>query len=113
MREKPSGADLLDIARDVLRNDLLPALPEENRYQALMIANAMAIVMRQLAAGEAGETNEQTKLETSLGIKGSLEQLNSTLANRIRSGDADGPEIWQALHDVATAKVAESNPKYC
>ena len=111
MRENPSGADLLDIARDVLRGEILPALPDDKRYQALMIANAMAIVMRQLEAGEDGHSHEQTRLGDLLDADGSLEQLNSTLAGRIRSGDADGAEVWAMLHDIAVGKVAESNPK--
>ncbi len=112
MREKPSGADLLDIAREVLRGDILPTLPDRNRYQALMIANAMAIVMRQLEADEGGLADVQASLGNLLGADGTPEQLNSTLASRVRSGDADGPEIWNALHNIALGKVAESNPKY-
>ena len=112
MREQPSGKDLLDIARDVLREDLIPALPENKRYPALMIANAMAIVMRQIEAGEEGSIEEQKTLGNLLNEEGSLEHLNTTLARRIRNGQADGAEIWQALHDVAVGKVGESNPRY-
>ncbi len=112
MRENPSGKELLEIARDVLRDEVLPALPDDKRYQALMIANAMAIVMRQLEAGEGGLAGEQGRLENLLGAEDTLEHLNSTLASRIRNGEADGPDIWIALHDVALEKVAESNPKY-
>ena len=44
MRPKPAAAELLEIARKTLRGDLLAALPEALRYQALMAANAIAIV---------------------------------------------------------------------
>jgi len=112
MREQPSGKDLLDIARDVLRDDLIPALPENKRYPALMIANAMAIVMRQIETGEEGGIEEQKTLGDLLGEDGSLNDLNIILANRIREGHADGVETWQALRGVAVGKVAESNPRY-
>jgi len=112
MRDQPSGKDLLDIARDVLRDDLIPALPDDKRYPALMIANAMAIVMRQIEAGEEGSIEEQKILSDLLREDGSLEHLNATLASRIREGRADGVEIWQALRGVAAGKVGESNPRY-
>jgi len=112
MRELPSGAGLLDIARDVLREDLLPALPEGKRYQALMVANAMAIVMRQIEAGEGATDVERTALEVLLGFAETPSGLNSEMARRIRGGKADEVDVWQALHEIAVGKVAESNPKY-
>ena len=112
MREQPSGKDLLDIARDVLRDDLISSLPENKRYPALMVANAMAIVMRQMEAGEESETDERKILSDLLGEEGLLEQLNKVLARRIRMGQADGLEVWQVLHRVTVDKVAESNPGY-
>jgi len=112
MREQPSGKDLLDIAREVLRQDLIPALPDDKRYPALMIANALAIVMRQIEAGEEGGIEEQKIFGDLLRDEDTLEHLNKTLARRIRRGDADGVEFWQALHKVAVGKVAESNPRY-
>lgn len=53
MRERPEGADLLDAARDLLLAEILPKLPEAQRFAARMIANAMAIAARE-ARGDAG-----------------------------------------------------------
>lgn len=47
MRESPNRSDLLAIARQVLKESIVPLLPEEQRYNGLMIANAMAIAARQ------------------------------------------------------------------
>ena len=47
MREQPQGADLLDAARDLLLAELLPKLPEAQRFAARMVANAMAIAARE------------------------------------------------------------------
>lgn len=52
MRERPEGAELLELAGSELRATLLPLLPAEHRHTALMIGNAMAIAARQLHAGE-------------------------------------------------------------
>jgi hypothetical protein len=47
-RDKPGGAELLDLAREALMRDLLPHLPEERRRDALMVASAIAIARREL-----------------------------------------------------------------
>lgn len=48
---QPDAHELLDIARSTLLEQLLPALPGELRYPALMIANAMAIAARESRLG--------------------------------------------------------------
>lgn len=47
LREEPQAPDLLATARDVLLNDLLPALPPDKAFAARMVANAMAIAARE------------------------------------------------------------------
>lgn len=53
LREEPQAPDLLATARDVLLNELLPALPPDKAFAARMVANAMAIAGRE-AAQDAG-----------------------------------------------------------
>lgn len=128
MRDEPIGEQLLETARNVLREEILPALPPERKHAALMIANAMIIAMRQLKNGEDGERGELKSLGTLLGRSGQyepaggadlrrrLKELNREFASAIRGGRADkGP--WrdaarQHLLDSARLKLAESNPKY-
>lgn len=129
MREQPSGEHLLETARSLLREELLPALPEQRRHAALMIANAMAIAMRQLKNGEAAEHEEAAALERILSIKPKhdaeaehvvardrLLDLNRRLCQAIREGRADaGPlRALVSVHllRVARLRVTESNPKY-
>jgi hypothetical protein len=52
MRDLPSGAVLLALARDVLLEDLLPLLPEEAHIKARLIATCMAIAAREAVAGQ-------------------------------------------------------------
>ena len=47
MHDLPPGPALLALARDVLLNDLLPLLPQERRFEALLVANCMAIAERE------------------------------------------------------------------
>ncbi|GAB4169982.1 MAG: hypothetical protein OHK0024_05810 [Thalassobaculales bacterium] len=48
--EVPSAAELLASAREVLLRQLLPLLPEDRRYDALLVASAIAIGQRSLQA---------------------------------------------------------------
>lgn len=112
MREHPDGAELLAIARDVLRKELLPLLPKDRQYDALMIANAMCIAERQLSAGETPQLTEQQALAALLDQEGDLPALNRTLAAAIRAGRMDGnAEAWRLLWESTLQRVRESAPK--
>jgi len=62
MNDRPQARDLLEIARNAFTAEVLPAVPEELRYTALMIANAMAIAQREIAAGDAPLRGEFQRL---------------------------------------------------
>ncbi|SIR58747.1 hypothetical protein SAMN05421829_1223 [Aromatoleum tolulyticum] len=135
MRDEPTGEQLLDSARNVLREQLMPALPAASRHAALMIANAMSIAMRQLQNGDEPERAELRALEKILlagdgdgdgdgdgageagtSMRARLKELNRRLSHWIRDGQADAGEIRDAVRahlvQVARTKVGESNPKY-
>lgn len=112
MRERPDGADLLAVARDVLRRELLPLLPREKAYEALMVVNAMGIAERQLRAGEAPQRGEQAALAALLGSDDDLDELNRRFAARIRAGEFDGDaEAFRILRKSVVQRVRESAPK--
>lgn len=126
MHTQPGGANLLETARTILRKELMPALPPAQHHLALMVANAMAIAARQLAAGEAAQRRQLEQLAQLLQLappaadaplESEQERLASALHAAIRAGRADP---GTALHDAAAAfllaasgrQVQESNPKY-
>ncbi len=92
--DRPEGTMLLAEARQRLMENLFPHLPEQQRYEARMIANAMAIAGRELSA-----------------IRPPAPDLKP-LAAAIRSGqhDADGGLRDRLAADVL-ARLAVSNPK--
>jgi hypothetical protein len=49
MPEPLRGERLLETARGVLIDELLPVLPADKRHAALMVANAMAIAARTMS----------------------------------------------------------------
>ena len=94
MRDRPSAAELLRIARQTLADELLPALPEERKLDALIIASVIAIAAREAAFGDAPLRAELARLAAIYGDKpppdealaAAVERLSRRLAVDIRRG---------------------------
>jgi hypothetical protein len=104
MPDSTQGERLLQTARDVLREQLLPALPPQQRHAALMVANAMAIAAREL--------NQRTDAAQDA----ARAAADRRLCDAIRAGHADrGTEAVQLharLLADTRARVEVSNPKF-
>jgi len=117
MREQPRGDALLASARQLLRDEVLPALPAERKHALLMAMNAMSIAERQLRNGDASEAQELAELRELLDDrKVSLPEGNRQLARLLRPGGGDPgssrrDELFAHLRRVGEQRVAESNPK--
>ena len=124
MNDRPDARDLLETARNTFMAEVLPALPEALRYTALMIANAMAIAQREIAAGDAPLRAEYQRLAGILSgiaaapdgdaLRGAVAGYNRRLANEIRAGRFDGEEraaMLEHLRRTTEEKLAVSNPK--
>lgn len=106
--EEPLAPDLLAIAREVLLNDLLPALPAEKAFAARMVANAMAIAAR-----------AATQPDWEAGVLARMARLGGDprgFATAIREGrfDPGTPRHHEAaalLDDLTRARCAVSAPK--
>lgn len=91
----PSGADLLGIAREVLKGDIVDALDGDSKYKALMIANAMAIVSRQI---EEQQTSGSSATEI------------ASMADRIRAGEVNSVDHAELLA-MTKVTLRTSNPR--
>jgi hypothetical protein len=117
MREQPRGDALLACARQVLRNDVLPALPADRKHALLMVLNAMSIAERQLQSGDRPETEELAALRVLFDDgRISLAEANRQLARELRdgAGDPGSPRreaLFAHLRAVGRQRLAESNPK--
>ena len=88
----------------------------EGRYEAAMVANAMAIAVREL---ELGAQTRAAELELLAGVYGtpesSLAELRARLCRDIRA-DAFGPKFAAGLpallQQLVHARLAISNPGY-
>ena len=113
MRIQPDGVNLLDTVINVLRDEVLPALPAEQQYSVRMAINAIGIARRQLVRGDAGELQERALLAELLGAAGSHAELSKLLAQRIREGRANkSPALQRLLWQLTLQRVAESAPRY-
>lgn len=123
MRDRPNGAELLWQAREVLLRELLEHLPDEKRYDGLMIASAMAIAAREIEAGDAplrhwrGSLAELYGEADSPAVEGAalaeeLLRLETRLVQEIRGGRRDGDgRVHALLVEMTRDKLRESNPK--
>jgi len=122
------AADLLAIARETLLYELVPVLPNERRYAARMVANAMAIAAREHRLAPGAERSEAETLRRLLqGVDPSppvlvgfdttdaLQGLRSAVRDAIRAGAFDEPQrehaLAAALLQIGTDQVAIANPK--
>lgn len=108
-------ADLLLTARDVLRTRIAPGVPAELRFEAAMVANAMAIVARS-AAGLPGaaEAAGLARLYPEPGGAPAAE-LRRRLVAEIRAGrlDAAGEHlVAHLLWPRVRERLAASSPEY-
>ena len=121
--EQPDALALLDIARETLLGQVLPQLDGDGRYQALMIANAMAMAIRELTPGAVDYEPEAQLLRDLYGhlqapdgedAQRTSARLEERLARDLRSGEFDGERqqlVRQLLRTRVEARLQVSNPR--
>ena len=124
MNHRPDAVELLRTARRSLIEAVLPRVPAELRYTTLMIANAMVISEREVAAGDAAAEAAIARTAALLDepepsadhreLRAALHESNHRLAAAIREGRFDAerrPALLDHLLDTAVAHLSVSNPK--
>lgn len=108
--------DLLEVARAALRENVLPRVAPEGRYDAAMLANALGIAARELAQGAAAREAERADLGALLGDPAaSLDELRVRLCREIRVGSLPEhvePRLRAALLAAVRRRLAISNPDH-
>ncbi|MDF1750596.1 MAG: DUF6285 domain-containing protein [Alphaproteobacteria bacterium] len=110
--DKPDTQDLLRAAAEVMKKVLIPALPDENRLDALMVLSIMAGAERDLADNGGLAHRQAARLQKIMSDAGSVRDL----CTAIRRGDFDRGESAQTLHALLMEDVRDRltlvNPKY-
>jgi hypothetical protein len=127
MQDRPTAVELLTSVREFIEQDVLPGLEGRKRFHALVSANVLAIVARELAGEETMLVAEWERLQRLLDgadavptrlddLKSSVDQLTRRLCDRIRAGDADVGVFGEAVRTHVRATVVDklriANPKY-
>jgi hypothetical protein len=111
-----ASADLLKVARDALRETVAPELGAEARYHAAMIANAMAIAIRELELGPEVRAAERRLLGGFYdGSEATLPELRARLCRDLRAGavlEERPGDLRALLQELVDARLAISNPGY-
>jgi hypothetical protein len=128
MQSRPTLNELLEAVRELLTAEVIPTIQEGGlRFKALIAANILAIGERELASGETAMDVELARLrnllsnndDTPLTVndkRAAILVANRHLAQRIRSGDADGGKFGAAVRDHVRQTLIDqlmvSNPKF-
>ncbi len=129
MQDRPTAEELVRAAGQFLARELVPVIVDPRlRFRALVAANVLAIVARELQAGEAPLRAEWERLVRLLGKQDAAEPgstaelvlsllaLNRELCARVRAGEMDdGPRNAAAAEHARQTlvdKLRTSNPRY-
>ena len=96
---------LVDVATDTFVDEVMPALPNEKRYTAAMVANALSIARRRLSYDDPAHSLLNAFGADNLG----------TLAAAFRAGETQGkPEqkVREILLSYLQAELAITNPGF-
>ena len=111
-------AALAVLARRTLLDEVLPHVPDGQRYQTLMVANALGIAARELASGAQDRAALAQAMARLAGDgdgdgDGDAATVRRRLAAAIRSGALDDePALVPLLRREVKAALAVANPKY-
>ena len=105
MRDLPTVAELLELAQKTMEGS-------PSRYELLMVASAIGVARRELAAGDTALDAERAALAVIYG-DAPLAELNRRFAADIRAGRFDDdPHAHEILRAATEAKLRECNPRY-
>ena len=133
MQDRPAATELLAAVRQFLRDEVAPALGDPRlRFRALIAANVVGIVERELAGEEARLLAEWERLAALLGagrsptaepspapldeLRAAIDARKRELCERIQAGEAnEGPwrrEVLAYVRWSVEEKLRVANPRY-
>ena len=123
MNDRPTADELLEAVQEYLRDEVAPEAPTHRaRFRALIAANVVAIVRRELArrddpqelAAIAAVLGEPVPVVATGDAGDAVRQANRRLAEHIRRGEADEGDHARAVRALVRRlverKLAISNP---
>ncbi|WP_420605505.1 DUF6285 domain-containing protein [Novosphingopyxis sp.] len=115
MRAAPSSAEILQVVAHFLKETVAPQLGEADRFYALVAANGVQTVRREIELGGVADAAALNRLRALLeSPDGELATLNETLSARIADGTLPMHDPGLCAHLVATAldEAAIDQPRH-
>jgi hypothetical protein len=108
IHDPPTAQQLVEAVREFLETDVMEATEGRTRFHARVAARVLAIVERELAAGDEPQRQHAERL-LALGLTS-----DDDLVDAIRNGDLDDRwnEVLAALRATVDDKLAVANPSY-
>ncbi len=108
LHDRPTALELLEAVREFLETDVLTVTEGQVRFHTRVAINALAMVQRELAAGDAPAQAHADRLAR-LGYAD-----DAALAAALRAGECDDVlgEVAAVLHPAVEAKLAVANPNW-
>ncbi len=110
--------DLMEITRQTLKSEIIPALEGDARHSALMVANALSIIARQHYQGESIWHQVRETLSHELSLPMASEDPHAgarALVDEIHRGERDDPDRFEALRHLlkeeALSRARISQPR--
>src|SRR5579862_803675 len=110
MQDRPDAQELIAAVRDFLQQEIIPTLDNQRlKFRALIAANVLSVVERELAGEEDNLHQEWRRLTDLLGREGEalpatleglragIDALKRDLCARIQAGEADVPPWRDAV----------------
>ena len=114
MQDQPTAIEIVDIVAEFIRVHAIPQLKGHAAFHALVAANALDIVKRELQIAPKAESEELQRLKALLGHDGTLDALNRELCQKIEDGELtlETPGLADHLWVITMKKLAIDQPKY-
>lgn len=98
--------DLLDVAHSTLTNEIWPSLSKQDRYNSLMVANAMRIAARHFCS-----TQERHTTAPGSGLLGESAIVKGIRAGQFDNGSAMRAALIVNLRNQLAQQLAVDNPR--
>jgi hypothetical protein len=113
MRDRPTGLDLMALARRLLLDEILALLPEARRPDLRLAATSMAIAAREAASGDAPLAEIGAMLAELYGEPADLSRLAGDLRKGAFETSGSREKAARAiLWRLVILKLREGNPQF-
>jgi hypothetical protein len=114
MQDEPTLTELIKAVAEFLRAEVAPQMTGHAAFKLRVSVNALDLVTRQLAMQQGSDAVEAARLSQLLGVRGTLDELNRALADRIAKGEVDlqTPGLAEHLWQTTMDKLAVDQPNY-